>query len=83
YRRWGVDTDEVPDHFAVEAAFMAGLVAGSRGIDGLERDRAWLREHLRVWAPPFLARVEEADRTGVYAAAARWARSLLAENGRG
>ncbi|HZD04792.1 MAG TPA: molecular chaperone TorD family protein, partial [Longimicrobiales bacterium] len=35
YRRWGVETDRVPDHFAVEAAFLAGLLAAVRGDESV------------------------------------------------
>ena len=79
YRKWGVDTHEVPDHFAVEAAFLAGLLAAAPDDDEALRDLAWLRGHLRSWAPTFLRAVEVHDRTGVYADAARWARGLIEE----
>jgi TorA maturation chaperone TorD len=78
YRKWGVSSNDVPDHFAVQAAFLAGLMgAGADAGEEAERDRGWLLEHLRSWAPEFLDSVEAHDRTGVYADAARWARSLL------
>jgi TorA maturation chaperone TorD len=81
YRKWGVDTAEVPDHFAVEAAFMAGLLTAAGNHRDAASDLAWLQDHLRRWAPTFLARVQEEDRTGVYAEAARWARTLVTEPG--
>lgn len=103
YRRWGVAPEGTPDHFALEAAFLAGLLeaaavegggpggegagavprGGARdaGTDGAAlRDLGWLAGHLRAWAPGFLDAVEADDRTGVWAAGARWARTLLGED---
>lgn len=77
YRRWGVETNRVPDHFAVEAAFLAGLLAAAPEDGAAARDLAWLARHLRSWAPTFLRRVETHDRTGFWAGAARWARELV------
>jgi TorA maturation chaperone TorD len=82
YRKWGVDTSEVPDHFAVEAAFLAALLEVGSGeaadaAPDVAADLAWLTDHLRAWAPTFLRSVREHDRTGVYAEAASWSLELL------
>jgi len=77
YRRWGVDTDEMPDHFAVECAFLAEL-AGVLDTDPAAReDFDWLLDHLATWTPAFLDRVERHDRSGVYREAARFARVVI------
>lgn len=81
YRRWGVDSHDMPDHFAVEAAFVAALRPAAATDAAAARDLAWLHAHLRTWAPAFLAAVRRHDRTGAFAAAADWAETLLEELG--
>ncbi len=81
YRRWGVEPADIPDHFAVEAAFLAGLLRATGGgtahSEEAAADAAWLRDHLREWTPRFFRAVEGNDDTGVYAEAVRIARALL------
>ena len=84
YRKWGLDTTEVPDHFAVEAAFVATLLSAAGAENGdpgpkaeAAADLAWLSTHLLAWAPAFLRRVRDHDRTGLYGEAAGWALGLL------
>lgn len=79
YRRYGVEARDVPDHFAVEAAFVAALLEAADEDADAARDLAWITRHLRDWAPGFLGSIQAHDRTGVYAAAARWAEALIRE----
>lgn len=79
YRRWGVDTDELPDHFAAECAFLGCLLPRAAEDPAARADGRELLHHLHQWTPLFLARIEAHDSTGVYAAGAQHARQLLAE----
>ena len=76
YASYGWQTDEMPDHIAVELEFLALLA--SLGQDGaLEEDRQFIRDHLKLWAPAFLDRVGKNDRSGFYQAVSRQAGKLL------
>ena len=80
YRRWGVDTEELPDHFAVECAFL-GVLEGAPVEDRRARaDLDWLVEHLAAWTPEFFDRVERHDRSAVYREAARFGRTVIGEH---
>lgn len=79
YRRWGVETDEMPDHFAVECAFLSGLAGAAAKEPDAAADFDALLDHLVAWAPDFLAGVERHDRTGFYREAARFALAVIEE----
>lgn len=80
YRRAGVETDEMPDHIAVEMQFLAiAFQAMAKGATGLQTDVAELVRHLVSWTPAFLDRVSKCDRIGFYAHAARFARAVVSE----
>jgi TorA maturation chaperone TorD len=76
YASYGWQTDEMADHIAVELEFLALLAALSQ--DGaIPEDYHFVLDHLNVWAPAFLDRVAENDRTGFYQAASRYAKKIL------
>lgn len=76
YARYGWQTDELADHIAVELEFLALLAA--LGEDGaIKEDYQFVWDHLHLWAPAFLDRVEENDRSGFYRDASRYARKIL------
>jgi len=66
YRKYGLETDEIPDHIAVELEFL-GFLADPRASARTE-DFDALLDHLRSWAPEFLERVHEHDDSGFYRA---------------
>lgn len=76
YARYGWLTPEMADHIAVELEFLA-LLAAMGGDARVREDFDYLWGHLSLWAPAFLARVEENDRSGFYRAASRKAREIL------
>jgi TorA maturation chaperone TorD len=76
YASYGCHTDEMADHIAVELEFLALLAAmGDEGA--VQDDYQFVWDHLHLWAPAFLARVEENDRSGFYQDASRYAKKLL------
>ncbi len=76
YASYGWQTDELPDHFAVELEFLAMLVA--LGEDAaVQEDINFLWDHLHLWAPAFLDRVADNDRSGFYRAASRYAKKIM------
>lgn len=76
YASYGWQTDEMPDHIAVELEFLA--ILASLGQDGpAAEDYQFLLDHLHLWAPAFWDRVAENDRTGFFRAAARHAKKVL------
>ena len=81
YRQYGLEPEEMADHIAVEAEFLAWL---SDRMDESEENRqhfAFLLGHLRQWTTDFFARVERHDRLGCYRQSARIAREILAKIG--
>lgn len=75
YASYGCQTDELADHIAVELEFLALLA--SLGQDGpLEEDFQYVWDHLNLWVPAFLARVEENDQSGFYRAVSRYAKKV-------
>lgn len=79
YRQYGLETEEMADHIAVEAEFLAWL---SGRLDEAEENRrhvAFLLGHLQQWTTEFFARVERHDRLGCYRRGAGMARRLLLE----
>jgi TorA maturation chaperone TorD len=76
YASYGWQTEEMADHIAVELEFLALLAA--LGEDAAVRDDLdFLWDHLHHWAPTFLNRVEENDRSGFYGALSRYAKEIL------
>ena len=67
---------DLPDHVATELGFMAHLALQEaeaqpkEALTWLDRERAFLRDHLAVWLPRFCQRVREASRHPFYAALA-------------
>jgi TorA maturation chaperone TorD len=76
YLSYGWQTDEMADHIAVELEFLALLAALSE--DGaIQEDYKFVWDHLNLWVPAFLERVEENDRIGFYRAVSRYAKKIL------
>ncbi|KAB2889910.1 MAG: hypothetical protein F9K32_10680 [Desulfobulbaceae bacterium] len=77
YRQYGLETEEMADHIAVEAEFLAWL--SGRVDDAEENGRrfAFLLGHLQKWTTEFFERVELHDRLGCYRRAAGMARQIL------
>ena len=71
YRRAGIESDEMPDHFAVEMEFLGLLLPClSNGTPEQRSDAVEIIQHLSAWTPEFFNRVEEHDRSGFYRHAA-------------
>lgn len=96
YARYGLEVEklykEPDDHFGLEMAFLAhlsalGLEALHRGDDEglrliLDDQRAFLADHLLLWAPDFLQRVIAHARTDYFRGAAYLALGTLGEAAR-
>ena len=77
YRHYGLAPQEVADHLAVEAEFLAWL-HGRIDTTGEDRERfEFLLGHLRHWTAEFFASVERHDRLGCYRQAALAAKRIL------
>lgn len=76
YAGYGWQTDEMADHIAVELEFLA-LLASLGQDDSCKEDQQFVWDHLNLWAPAFLDRVEKNDRSGFYRAVSRQAKKLL------
>lgn len=79
------DRYELPDHVAVELAFMAHLAAQEERDPGQaeewrERQRRFLREHLTRWLPQFCQDIEASQAHPFYCDAARAAKRLVEED---
>jgi len=74
---YGLQTDEVADHIAVELEFLALLGAVSRETPGVLEDYEFVLNHLRLWTPLFFDRVEENDEIGFYRELSKYARKVL------
>ncbi len=74
---YGLLTDEMPDHIAVELELLMLLGALSGKDSDMHRDYEFVLGHLRHWVPCFLDRVEENDESGFYRDLSRWARKVL------
>ncbi len=91
YRAFGFGTRAAlpPDHLCAELAFVGALLAK----EAIARDNGWreptrltrsarqrfLREHLGVWLPTFVERLERTARTSFYPRAGAYARALIRE----
>ncbi|MDW7726707.1 MAG: molecular chaperone TorD family protein [Candidatus Methanoperedens sp.] len=77
YEKYGLITDEIPDHIAVELEFLNYLIhLESKGVP-VESDLELFVEHMLSWTPGFFKKVEECDKTGFYKAAAIVANKAL------
>lgn len=77
YRQYGLETEELADHIAVEAEFLAWLYGR---IDAAAENRqhfAFLLSHLQKWTTKFFALVERHDRLGCYRRGAGISRQIL------
>lgn len=93
YRQEGLSRSEAlhepEDHIAIELEFMArlcqksveALEAGDRAacVAHLGKQRAFLIQHLLVWAPAFADDVERAAESDLYRGVARLSKDFLAE----
>ena len=76
YREYGFETDEIPDHIAVELEFLA-LLSTLSSHDLVREDYDFLLGHLRQWVPDFFKQVERSDDTGFYKEVSRYAKQVL------
>ncbi|MDH3929893.1 MAG: molecular chaperone TorD family protein [Deltaproteobacteria bacterium] len=94
YRESGLDISSdfrnPPDHIAAELEFMYFLILkeieaiGNSDIDStvsfLEKQRAFLREHLGAWVFDFAESIEEKAETGFYKNLARATKTFIEQN---
>lgn len=76
YHEYGFQTDEVPDHIAVELEFLSILSTLST-YEEVWRDYDFLLRHLRLWTLEFFQQVEQNDDIGFYKEACRYARQVI------
>jgi len=76
YHEYGFQTEEVPDHIAVELEFLAMLSTLSTH-DPVKQDYDFLLNHLRQWTPGFFKQVEISDDMGFYKEVSRYARQVI------
>jgi TorA maturation chaperone TorD len=77
YRKYGMATDELADHIAVECEFLAWLSGLTGENQAARQDYSTLLGHLRQWTDPFFSRVEEHDRIGCYRRGAEIGRTVF------
>lgn len=77
YRKYGMETTELPDHIAVESEFLAWLHGVAGNDEAARQDYHYLLGHLKKWTSLFFDRVEQHDQLGCYRQSARLARTLL------
>lgn len=77
YRKYGFETDEMPDHIAVELEFLHYLALQSKHEEKAIKDFVFLLNHLKSWTPAFFERVEKYDADGFYNSTAKAARKAL------
>lgn len=77
YRKYGLETTELPDHIAVESEFLAWLHGVAADDEAAWQDYSYLLGHLREWSALFFDRVEQHDQLGCYRQSAGLARALL------
>ena len=76
YHEYGFQTDEVPDHIAVELEFLS-LLSTLSTHDPVQQDYDFLLNHLRQWTPEFFKQVEMSDDIGFYKEVSRYAQQVL------
>ncbi|MDP2846134.1 MAG: molecular chaperone TorD family protein [Candidatus Methanoperedens sp.] len=81
YRKYGFETDEMPDHIAVELEFLDYLKQAGQSEEIADSDFVFLLTHLKSWAPAFFERVEKNDKNGFYRAVAQGAKNILLKGG--
>lgn len=79
YQKYGMATEELADHIAVESEFLAWLHGLAADDVEAKKDFDYLLGHLRKWTGPFFNRIEEHDQLGFYRRSAGVARALLSE----
>ena len=77
YQKYGLITNEMPDHIAVECEFLAWLLEKAEQSAEVNEDCQFLYGHLRKWIVPFLAKVEQHDQLGWYRSCAEWTGRLF------
>lgn len=77
YRKYGMETTELPDHIAVESEFLAWLHGVAASDEAARQDYDYLLGHLKEWTTIFFDRVEQYDQLGCYRQSAKLARALL------
>ncbi|MCF8128045.1 MAG: molecular chaperone TorD family protein [Deltaproteobacteria bacterium] len=75
YAKYGLATDEIPDHIAVELEFLRFLADPKVHAD--PADYQTLLAHLRNWTPGFLERINQNDPSGFYKAVSRRAKVIF------
>jgi TorA maturation chaperone TorD len=78
YAKYGLETDEIPDHIAAELAFLRFLADPKVQAD--PKDYQALLAHLRRWTPEFFERVMQNDSSGFFKAVSRRTQEILADN---
>lgn len=76
YHEYGFQTEEVPDHIAVELEFLA-ILSTLPAHDSVQEDYDFLLNHLRQWTPEFFKQVELSDDMGFYKDVSRYARQVI------
>jgi TorA maturation chaperone TorD len=76
YHEYGFQTEEMPDHIAVELEFLA-MLSTIAVHDPVQQDYDFLLNHLRQWTPEFFKRVEISDDKGFYKEVSRYARQVI------
>lgn len=77
YRKYGFETDEMPDHIAVELEFLYYLGQLTHQEEKADEDFVFLLNHIRSWAPAFFDRIGKYDKNGFYRAIAQSAKKIL------
>lgn len=77
YQKYGLTSEELPDHIAVECEFLAWLHTAVAEDAAAGKDYAFLLGHLKQWTGLFFDQVEAHDQLGCYRQSARLARDIL------
>lgn len=80
YRKYGFETDEMPDHIAVELEFLNYLEQLLPMNEDARSDFLFLINHLRSWTPAFFKEIEKHDMSGFYIAVSQAAGKILNTN---
>ena len=76
YSDYGMLTDEMPDHIAVELEFL-GLLSSLPADDAIDDDYIFLVNHLRSWTPDFFEQVEKNDESGFYRELTKFTKGVI------
>ena len=77
YRQYGLAPEEMADHIAVEAEFLAWLSGRIGDAEESRKHFGFLLGHLQQWTADFFASVDRHDRLGCYRRGAGIARQVL------